>query len=999
MLLAGRAPSQQSTGSLKGSVTDQLGGLVADATVVIKNGRDTERTVTTDAFGNYEFRALAPGRYDLTITAVGFNRLEEKNVELRAGKTTTLDSQLTIGAVEQTVTIDNKGLSTEADRNADALILRERELEALPNDPEALAAALQAMAGPSMGEGGAQVKVDGFSNGQIPPKETIREVRINQNPYSAENEYPGWGGIEIFTQPGSDKFHGGLSYNFNDESLNSRNPFALRRAPYQLRIFGVNLTGPLIRKRASFSLNYNRFASESNAIINATRLDPITLEPTRFNQTVVTPNRSDYFSFRGDLKVNKKHTLVSSYSFNGGEQDPAGIGGFSLLTRAYQGSNASHTLQITDTAVINEKTINETRLQIIHSVNRQTAKNTLFALNVQDSFLGGGSQVGAASNTQDRAELQNFTSWQTGKHFLKVGGRFRFVKIKSVAPTNFGGTYTFAGGAGPALDANNQVVPGTVITLSSIERYRRTLLFQQQNLSPPEIRSLGGGATQFSIAGGNPQAAVNQSDVSFYLQDEWKLRPHLTISPGLRYENQNNISSDLNFAPRVGFAWSPMFGGKKEQPRVNADAAQTKPTEPAKPAKPEAPKQPKTVVRGGFGIFYNRISEDLILTAERFNGINQRQFVVTDPSVLNLFPLIPPISLLDAFAQPQTRRLLSDELAPNYSLRTSVGVEHQVSRNFRFEVIYSHSRTLRNLRTVNINAPLGGTFNPAVSTSGVRPLGQSAGNILESQSNGRGRFDSVSFNTSGTFKKIGFWATYFWSKTRNLDNGTSGSPHDAYDFRNEWGRANFDIRHRFYANASYQTKSGWAVNSFVIASSGQPVNITIGKDTNGDTFFSERPAFATDLSKPGVVVTPLGALDPNPTFGQQIIPRNFGEGPGYFSVNVGLSKTIKFGRAIPPKAPPNAAAGAVVTTTGAAPPVSGDKAPAKPPVQRPYSLLISLYANNAFNRNNRSNLVGNMASPFFLRSTSTSGIFFSGPGGFGGSGGNRQLSLRVRLSF
>src|SRR5206468_13050932 len=155
-------------------------------------------------------------------------------------------------ALLQTVTVDNKGVSTDADRNADAIVLREKELQALPDDPEALSAALQAMAGPMAGPNGAQVKVDGFSNGQMPPKETIREVRVNQNPYSAENEYPGWGGIEIFTQPGSDKLHGGGNFSFNDESLNSRNPFAPVRAPFQQRSFNASLSGPIMPKRASF---------------------------------------------------------------------------------------------------------------------------------------------------------------------------------------------------------------------------------------------------------------------------------------------------------------------------------------------------------------------------------------------------------------------------------------------------------------------------------------------------------------------------------------------------------------------------------------------------------------------------------------------------------------------------------------------------------------------------------------------------------------------------
>jgi hypothetical protein len=119
----------------------------------------------------------------------------------------------------------------------------------------------------------------------------------------------------------------------------------------------------------------------------------------------------------------------------------------------------------------------------------------------------------------------------------------------------------------------------------------------------------------------------------------------------------------------------------------------------------------------------------------------------------------------------------------------------------------------------------------------------------------------------------------------------------------------------------------------MIANSGQPFNITTGRDNNGDTVFSERPAFATDLTKPGVVVTPLGAFDPNPTLGQQIIPRNFGRGPAFISVNLGLEKVFKFGKAIEPKAPP-----APPKTTDAA--ATPQKPQPKPPVQR--SLHVGL---------------------------------------------------------
>src|SRR5205823_14421374 len=123
----------------------------------------------------------------------------------------------------------------------------------------------------------------------------------------------------------------------------------------------------------------------------------------------------------------------------------------------------------------------------------------------------------------------------------------------------------------------------------------------------------------------------------------------------------------------------------------------------------------------------------------------------------------------------------------------------------------------------------------------------------------------------------------------------------------EWGRGCFDVLHWHWLGNDFQRRSGFSVSTFIVANSGPPFNIITGHDSNGDTFFTERPAFATDLNKPGVIVTPLGAFDPNPSPGQRIIPRNFGQGPAFFSVNLSISKVIKFGRAIAPKPPPAAA--------------------------------------------------------------------------------------------
>ncbi|HEV2834120.1 MAG TPA: TonB-dependent receptor, partial [Pyrinomonadaceae bacterium] len=756
---------------------------------------------------------------------------------------------------------------------------------------------------------------------------------------------------------------------------------------------------------------FGSYHSDANSVVNATTLDPVTLQPVRINQAFVTPNKNTYGNLRVDFKINKKHTLVASGNYERTTQDLQGIGDFSLPTRAYRGRRSGFVLQVTETAVINEKTVNETRLQWIRNRFTQDAVVDAFALNVLDSFFGGGAQVGNSSNAQQRLELQNFTSWSKGNHFLKVGGRLRHVNIDSVSPGNFGGTYTFAGGLGPRLDANDQVVIGpnnqpVIVEVSSLERYRRTLVFQRAGLSPAAIRLLGGGATQFSIAGGDPEANVGQTDVAFYIQDEWKIRPNFTLSPGLRYENQSNITSDYDWAPRIAFAWSPMFGHKKapapeppkatNSPAPSGNAAQPTATPSPAPAPPPGP--PKTVIRGAAGIFYNRISEDLTLQTLRFDGVHQQQFLVTDPAVLNLFPVVPPIDLLDDFSQPQLRRVLSDDLRTSRSLRLMLSVERLLPRNIRLAITYFHNRIGRAQRAVNINAPLGGTFIPGLPNSGVRPLGNEAGNIYEYQSNGRIIGNSLNVNVNGNLKKLSFWSGFSLGKSRGSDNGVTGAPFDAYDFSHEFARNPFGPLIFSYGGGSYQAPYGINLNSFVYATSGRPFNITTGRDTNGDTNFSERPAFATDLNEPGVVVTPYGAFDPTPSPGQTIIPKNFGRGPGVVTFSLGVSKTIKFGKAIEPKAPPPGGPSTTSATAPAAPSSPGTpaKPPAKPPVQRPYSLTFSLYANNVFNRNNRGAPVGNMASPFFLQSTTGVNVFF-GPGG--GSGGNRTITVRMRLSF
>src|SRR5687767_7528420 len=342
---------------------------------------------------------------------------------------------MTVEGVSEQVDISaDTGVSTDPSNNAGATILKEQELEALPDDPDELEAALQALAGPAAGPNGGQIYIDGFTGGQLPPKESIREIRINQNPFSAEYDRLGFGRIEILTKPGADKFRGNTFFNFNDESLNSRNPFALNRAASQLRFFGANVSGPIQKGKSSYFFDINNRDVDNNVIVNAIILDSA-LNPIPFQQEFQIPNGKCSFNPKFDYAINDKNTLVARYSFARSSVENQGIGGTSLPSRAYETRNVEHEIRLTETMIINPTTINETRFEYDWEKREQVGDNSIPTISVAEAFTGGGSQIGLSFNQANTWELQNYTTTSIGAnaaHALKFGIRLRGVDRKSV---------------------------------------------------------------------------------------------------------------------------------------------------------------------------------------------------------------------------------------------------------------------------------------------------------------------------------------------------------------------------------------------------------------------------------------------------------------------------------------------------------------------------------------------------------------------------------------
>jgi len=265
------------TASLRGQVVDQSGAVVPNAAVTLTAKDGPTKTVTASKDGSYSFGNLLPGHYVVQASAPKLER-QPVPIILTQG-VQTLRLELKVAAVQQQLTVqENSGpvLSTESASNASALVLKGKDLETLADDPEELGSDLQALAGPAAGPGGNSIYIDGFSGGQLPPKDAIREIHINQNPFSSEYDKLGYGRVEVLTKPDANKFHGNGYYNFGDSVWNSRNPYSAEKAPFFLKEYGGSLEGPL-SKLASFYVTVDRAAIDNGAIINGTTLDPTTL--------------------------------------------------------------------------------------------------------------------------------------------------------------------------------------------------------------------------------------------------------------------------------------------------------------------------------------------------------------------------------------------------------------------------------------------------------------------------------------------------------------------------------------------------------------------------------------------------------------------------------------------------------------------------------------------------------------------------------------------------
>lgn len=501
--------------SVTGIVLDPSGAVVSDTLVILAGGDNQKRSVTTDAKGNFRFDGLRTGEYEIRTQPPGFKPYAA-HIRVQGQNPAPLRIALQIAVLPEEITVDTgeTGVNTDVSSNVNAIKLDRQMLDNLPILGQDIVGALSKLLDPaSVRSGGPALLVDGMPSTEVGvPASAIQEIRIDQNPYSAEFARPGKGRIEIITKSGSPTYHGSFDLSLRDYRLDARNRFAAERPHEQHLQFEGYLSGPVAKiKHTTFLLSASRSEDDLQSVVYGLGLQG----PIRGN--VPNPQRKTYASGQITHQMGK-NSISTRYNFFDWSDKGEGVGGFSLPEVGMNLTAQFHQLYTTYKVVVTPKLLNQFLIRIRKEDDfAQSVRPGVPKIVVLDAFTGGGGQV-SRHGTDDRLELADVMSWSRGNHLVKGGINIpAFNRHGTNDRTNFDGTFYFA----------------------SLDDYAhgRPFSFERQQ--------------------GDGRLAFWQKELGLFIQDEVRLLPNFSMAYGLRYDWQNHISDHKNFAPRLSLAFAP----------------------------------------------------------------------------------------------------------------------------------------------------------------------------------------------------------------------------------------------------------------------------------------------------------------------------------------------------------------------------------------------------------------------------------------------------------
>lgn len=760
-------------------MTDTTGAIIPGAQVALTTATGgTVATATTDATGGFSLAPKAAGSYVLNVSLPGFQPFTE---QITAGTIPAVPITIALHvatAVQQvTVSAEQSIDLTTSESNGDTAVLTSSDLTDLPIFDNDFVTAMGSFldAGDS-GTAGSGLMVDGVeANRAMVSPSAVEEVVINQDPYSAQYYRPGRGQIDIISKQAADAYHGEFNFAFRDSALNAQEKFSPSKPAEQRRIYEGDLTGPLPRmKNTMFLLSVNRKEEDLDAVVNAV-VAPTPDNPLGiYNANVPAPTRDTEFSFKVGHQISDKQSASLMYAYQDTSNTNEGVGNQTLPEAGYNTDGREDDLVLHDNYIISPSVLNEAAIVLERTNDPIRDVQEGPKITVNGDYVGGSAQNDQLA-TEYNLRLNEMVTWTVGPHTLKFGINVpHFSRRVFEDDTDRYGSYTFS----PAYAAD-----GTTVLTSAIQNEE------------------AGNPSGYSLKQGQSRFVYHQDEIGGWVQDQIKLTPWFSVTPGLRYDWQNFLNSDVNnFSPRVSFAW------------VWNQASQL-------------------VLRGGGGVYYDRTGNGPLLDLARYSPGKLRLLQVS----ANQQSLCYPISeCVDVNNLPPTLDVLAPNIRTPYSIQYGLSLERRVGEKGTLTVGGRMNRGDDLYRSVDINAPLPPDYTerPDAAVSQERQI-QSEGTQIGSalDINYRGRLN----------KRFTGFAWYTWSHYANNTDGFWFFPENQQDPNAEWGPASWQERNHFGFYGAINPKHLINLGVGVFANSGQPYSITTGDDNYGTNLFNARP--------------------------------------------------------------------------------------------------------------------------------------------------------------
>jgi hypothetical protein len=920
----------QSNTSIQGEVTDQNGGVVSAAEIIVRSDAiGVERRSTTDSGGRYLIAGLPVGDYRIEVRANGFAPQISENIRVEIGRTITMNFQLQVGNVSQTVNVSQGAEMIEHSTISVGQVMDQRFVKDLPLNgryfldlgtltPGSVTPPQNGFSTvPVRGTGSFAINtagnreemvnylVNGITMNNLwfnsisfqPSVSSVQEFKIDNSTFSAE--YGGNSGavVNIASRSGTNQFHGEVFEYFRNDALDARNFFDFnsnKAPPFKRNLFGGSLGGPILRNRTFFFVSYEGLRHRQGLNLNSLVLsdterasvtDPVISKLIKLipRANFIDSSGSSRFVGSATAPVNTHHwtidivhnltTVDRVHGYYANQHrtfiEPSRQGN-TLPGFGDVNDSLRQVLTFSETHIFGPKTVNELRFGFnrISATDRPNAQlnpadfGILNSINEpiglpQIGVAGNGLNFGGPSGLPQARGDTTFVVADVlialfGRHSLKFGGEFRqFLNNLSRHPT---GSFNF-----PSIAA-----------------------------------FIAGTANSFSVTVGDQSSSVAEGALGFFVQDNFKWRTNLTFELGLRYDwnitpterydrfivfDPGSVSllrvgtdieriyrqNNLNFQPRVGFAWDPWSNGK-------------------------------TSVRGAYAIL---VDQPMTSIATPLSANPPFAVPLTFTGLVrfdNALLLAGPAGLA-----PQT---IDPKFANAYVQSWNLNVQREVTPDVALMIGYVGSKGTHLIIRRNINQPVNGTRPfPALSSASPILPGAPLGNITQVESSGNSSYNALWVTANHRLARgVQFNASYTWSKSVDYNSLSLQGVvvQNSYDLRGDRGLSDFDARHRFVVSAIYDLPfkrnrliSGWHLAVIVQAQSGNPINIV----TSNSTFNGVANTLRPDVTGP---VRMIGSVDrwfdtsvfvPVTAFGS--LGRNVLSGPGFNNTDFSVIKNTK----------------------------------------------------------------------------------------------------------